>query len=267
MGILVAVALVAGTVVFVPAERLEKLRVWTNIAADDVESRIDALIGKEKVLREQALTAIQDAEADIQRLQEVVIASRVDADLLEEKLASLRELETKSKQQLGRLAQLVEADESITVDGVVWQPADLTAYAETKITAHTAITERIRVYEESLRIQKETAERGDAALRVARQNVANMYASLELLDAKLALLAALQAQPTAFTGGNVSVDSVLNDTESLIQSLLDEVEREVRMAEERNDVQYQAAANDDTPLPEVAADDLAERLYMLAGQE
>lgn len=266
-GMVAAVGLVAVLLVVTPPEGLAKFEAWAGVLAGDVENRIDALLGEEAVLRQQAQDALEDAEGDIRRLQELAITSRVDAELLDEKLAALTLVEAQSKERLGRLAELVAAGEAITLDGTTWQPADLTAYAETKITEHEAIQERIRVFEESRRIQTETANRAESALRMAQQNVANLHASLELLDAKLALLTALQAEPAAFAGQGVTVDSVLSDTEALIQSLMDEVEREIRLAEERSAVQRQTTVDLTGPLPELETDDLADRLFALAGQD
>lgn len=266
-GVLTAGALTAGVVLLAPPEGLATLEAWVGVVAGDVENRIDTLLGEEEVLRQRAQDAMQDAENDIGRLQDLAVTSRVDAELLGEKLAVLQGAEAQSKRQLGQLAQLVETGQAITLDGTTWQQADLAAYAETKITEHAAIQERIRVYEESRRIQSQTAARAESALRVAQQNVANMRASLELLDAKLALLAALQAEPTAFVGQNVTVDTVLGDTESLVQSLMDEVEREIRIAEERGSVQRRNAGDAATPLPDFETDDLAGRLFALAEQQ
>ncbi|MCB9139689.1 MAG: hypothetical protein H6642_15210 [Caldilineaceae bacterium] len=266
-GVLTACAIVAGIVLFAPPERLAKFEAWAGVVANDVENRIDEVLGKEEVIRQQALNALSDANADIERLQELAVTSRVDAELLGEKLTDLYALEAQSKERLNRLAQLIEAGEAVTLDGVIWQPTDLESYAETKITEHAAIQARIQTYTESRRLLEETAARAERALRMARQNVANLQASLELLDAKLALLAALEAEPAAFAAQGVTADTVLNDAEEIISSLTDEVEREIRLAQERNAVRQQTTVDLDEPLPELKTDDLVERLFTLAEEE
>lgn len=267
VGIIVFGVLVGGAVALTPPESRAKLQAWSGVVAKDVESRIDALLGEEEVLRQQALDAMAAAQADIGRLQELAITSRVDAELLAEKIVELQALEARSKAQLGKLAQLVNAGEPVTVNGTTWQPAELAAYAETQIQAHAAIQERVKVYEESRRIQVETAARAEAGLRVAQQNVANMQASLELLDAKLALLQALDAEPAAFNGRSVTVDTVLDDTENLIATLMEDVEREIRLAEERSNVHGRSLVDVNSPLPELEANALAEQLFALAEEK
>jgi hypothetical protein len=248
-----------------PPDALARWAARAGVVAADVEDRIDVLLGKEAVLRQQALDAIRVAEEDIARLETLAVTSRVDARLLDEKLAALHTVEARAKTQLGQLAAMVEAGQAITLDGKTWQPVDLRAYAQSKITEYTAIQERLRVLEESRRIQLETADRAETALRLARQNVANMRASLDLLDAKFAHLRLLQSQPAALPGANNAAATVLADAETLVQSLLTEVEREVRIADERGRLQAQQAAGLDAPLPTVADEELITQLYALSG--
>lgn len=257
----------AGVIVWMvaPPDALARWSARAGVVAADVEDRIDALLGKEAVLRQQALDAIRIAEDDVARLETLAVTSRVDARLLEEKLVTLQTVETRAKTQLGQLAAMVEAGKAITLDGKTWQPDDLKAYAQSKITEYTAIQERRRVLEESQRIQLETAERAETAMRLARQNVANMRAALDLLDAKFAHLRLLQSQPTAMPGSSSAAATVLADAETLVQSLLTEVEREVRIADERSRLQTQQAPGLDAPLPTVADEELVNQLYTLSG--
>ncbi|HAJ34394.1 MAG TPA: hypothetical protein DCL15_01695 [Chloroflexi bacterium] len=257
----------AGVIVWMvaPPDALARWSARAGVVAADVEDRIDALLGKEAVLRQQALDAIRIAEDDVARLETLAVTSRVDARLLEEKLVTLQTVETRAKTQLGQLAAMVEAGKAITLDGKTWQPDDLKAYAQSKITEYTAIQERRRVLEESQRIQLETAERAETAMRLARQNIANMRAALDLLDAKFAHLRLLQSQPTAMPGSSSAAATVLADAETLVQSLLTEVEREVRIADERSRLQTQQAPGLDAPLPTVADEELVNQLYTLSG--
>lgn len=257
----------AGVIVWMaaPPDALARWVARAGVVAADVEDRIDALLGKEAVLRQQALDAIRIAEDDVARLETLTVTSRVDARLLDEKLATLQSVEVRAKTQLGQLAAMVEAGKAITLDGKTWQPADLKAYAQSKITEYTAIQERLRVLEESRRIQLETADRAETAMRLARQNVANMRASLDLLDAKFAHLRLLQSQPAALPGSSSAAATVLADAETLVQSLLTEVEREVRIADERSRLQTQQTPGLDAPLPTVVDEELVNQLYTLSG--
>lgn len=257
----------AGVVVWMtaPSDALARWVARAGVVAADVEDRIDALLGKEAVLRQQALDAIRIAENDIARLEELAVTSRVDARLLDEKLAALHTVETRAKTQLGQLAAMIEAGKPITLDGKTWLPADLKAYAQSKVTEYTVIQERLRVLEESRRLQMETADRAETAMRLARQNVANMRASLDLLDARFAHLRLLQNQPSALPGQSNAAAAVLADAETLVQSLLNEVEREVRIADERGRLQSQQAPGLDAPLPTVVDEELVNQLYTLSG--
>lgn len=264
--IVVGLLLISGAALLPP----ETAALWGarfGVVAGAVEDRIDALLGKEAVLRQQALDAIQAAEDDIERLEELAVTSRVDARLLGEKLNGLQTVAAQAQKQLGQLAAMVDAGQPITLNGQTWQPADLKAYAQSKITEYTAIQERLRVLEESRRIQSETAERAEASLRLARQNVANMRASLDLLEAKFALLRLLRTQPDAMPGQRDNVNVVLTDAETLVQNLLGEVEREIQIAGERSQLHAQAAAGLSEPLPQIDDEELVNRLYDLSGVE
>lgn len=244
-----------------------KWQAWGGVVANDVENQIDQILGKERVLREQAVQAIEAAKADVARLQELSVGSQVDAEMLSEKLVELRVREAESKTQLGRLAEMVETNAPIQLaDGTVWQPADLQQYAETKMMAHRTLVERIAVLDESIRVQQETSSRANSALTLAQQNVASMTASLELLDAKIALLQAIDAQPVATASGDPAVSGLLGETETLIDSLLDEVEREIRIAKGRQELY--SASNIDVgnmeALPTIK-DSLVDELYSLSG--
>jgi hypothetical protein len=248
-----------------PPDAVARWVARVGVVAADIEDRIDALLGKEAVLRQQALDAIRIAENDIARLEDLAVTSRVDARLLDEKLAALHAVEARAKEQLGQLAAMVDAGKAITLEAKTWQPADLKVYAQSKITEYTAIQERLRVLEESRRIQLETADRAETAMRLARQNVANMRASLDLLDARFALLRLLQNQPAGLPGQSNAAAAVLADAETLVQSLLDEVEREVRIADERSRLQSQQTPGLDAPLPTIADEELVNQLYTLSG--
>jgi len=264
---MVVTLLIMVGVALMPPDAVAKWAARAGVVAVAVEDRIDALLGKEMVLRQQALDAIRMAENDIVRLEELAVSSRVDAKLLDEKLSALQAVEALARQQLGQLAEMVDAGQPLTLSGKTWQPVDLKAYAQGKITEYAAIQERLRVLEESRRIQLETADRAETSLGLARQNVANMRASLDLLDAKFALLRLLRSQPAAMPGQGGRVDIVLSDAETLVSNLLGEVEREIRIADERSQLHVQAASGLDEPLPEISDAELVNRLYALSGVE
>ncbi len=244
----------------------DKLLVWTGIVAKEVETQIDDLLGKEKVMRQQALDAIDAAQADISRLQDLVVASSVDAELATERLTEMRLLEAQAQKQLGQLGTMIEKREPIeTADGTLWQIADLQAYAETKIVEYDTLLQRIQILEESRAVHQETATRANSAMLATQQNAAKMAASLELLDAKIALLQALKSQPENIRVSNPQVDNAVADTENLLDTLLEEVERELGIARAREKLQRAPVQNESSlpPLPAVN-DDLVDQLYSLS---
>ena len=86
-------------VALMPPDAVAKWAARAGVVAVAVEDRIDALLGKEMVLRQQALDAIRMAENDIVRLEELAVSSRVDAKLLDEKLSALQAVEALARQQ------------------------------------------------------------------------------------------------------------------------------------------------------------------------
>lgn len=256
-----------GAALFVDHPAVEKLQVWSGVIASDVESQIDDLIGQERVMRQQAFDAIQTAKADIERLEALAVSSGVDAELMAERIAILKGQEQTAKDQLGKLAAVIDRGEPVTQNsGTVWQVSELERYAETKIVAYETIRQRVAAYEQSRSVHLETAEQAQSALLAAKQNVANMEAALELLEAKMGLLASLQAQPDLVSVNDPDVAGTLTETENLMDSLLDEVEREIRIARERSELRQPTglASDDFSPLP-VESDELIDRLYTLSG--
>lgn len=246
-----------------------KLQAWGGVIANDVENQIDLILGKQRVLREQAVQAIEAAKTDVARLQELAVSSQVDAEMLKEKVAQLRALELESKEQLGQLAEMMENNAPIELEnGAVWQPSDIEVYAQTKIVEHKTLTERIAILEESIWVQLETSSQAKAALAIAEQNIASMTASLELLDAKIALLQAIEIQPDVAATGDPAVGRLLGDTDTLIDSLLNEVEREIRIAKGRKDL-YKSQAVGVSEIDSLSSvkDTLVDELYSLSGLE
>lgn len=246
-----------------------KLTAWSGIVATDVENRIDELLGRERVMRQQALDAIHAARTDIARLQELVVSSTVDAELMAERIARLRVEEEEAQKQLGRLAAMIEQGQPIELhNGTRWEVSDLEAYAKTKIVEFETIQQRLATYTEGRRIHQETAARAQTALTTAQQNVANMEASLELLDAKIGLLQTLQTQPDRFARGSSATAGYLADTEGLLDTLVGEVEREIRIAQERSTIQRSTPLGSEAEAPLPSANGaLVDQLYTLSGLE
>jgi len=250
--VVTALLVLLGAAIFVEHPAVDKLRVWSGVIASDVESQIDELIGRERIMRQQALEAIQSAKADIERLEALAVSSAVDAELMAERITALQTQEQTAQEQLGKLAAVIDQGKPVEQEnGTVWQVADLERYAETKIVAYETIQQRVAAYEQSRSVHRETAEQAQSALLAAQQNVANMEAALELLDAKISLLQALQAQPELVRVSAPDIAGTLTETESLMTGLLDEVEREIRIARDRTKLHQPSglAADDFSPLP------------------
>ena len=95
--------------------------------------------------------------------------------------------------------------------------------------------------------------------------VSNMEASLELLDAKIALLRTMQNQSYP---DNSQVTPVFRDSENLLHTLLSQVEREIRITQERTSLRAMPAfdqAEPDAPLlpATIAEPDLVGQLFDL----
>ena len=214
-------------------------------------------------MRKRAELSIVAAEAEIVRLRDLVAASRVDAEMLGEKLILLREQLVTSQAALAQLADWIELGEPVLLaDGNRWQLSDLQNYARAQMEQHKLLQANLEVYEQAVALHQQTAERAYAQLQTAQQNVANMYAKLDLLNAQLQLLSNLQRQ-SAFHESPVAVVA-LDQAGTLIDDLLEEVERETRVAEERNGL-VAAEVGELPPVGEESRDALIGELRELAG--
>ena len=96
-------------------------------------------------------------------------------------------------------------------------------------------------------------------------------ALITLLSPAIGLLAALEAQPIPMGTGDPQVSAILSDTENLLDSLLDEVEREIRIAKERQALQKPglslgALEIDSTGITNTESD-IVDRLFALSNND
>ena len=215
---------------------------WVATAAgvlgEDVQNRVIDWIGRDKVMLDQAMGAAVEQEA---ALQQEVAANRVDHDLNLDKLASLRDTELGLRGDLVELGKLIEANETITVAGdEVWTPARIQEFTAGEVERHKLLTEQIAVYQETVQSYADAAAQAEAALVSLRQDMSNLAARRDLLQALVAQGTALNRQ------GAGEASPLLTQTQSDIQSLIESQRRANRIAQEMHNLQ--APATDAGPL-------------------
>lgn len=242
----------------------QKVMAWTAVIVGDVEDGVDRLLDEGQVMRQEALQAIEAHEKEMARLEKLLASSRVDARLTQEKVAALREVQADSQTELARLGRMIESGQEVWTDGDrTWTVSDLKSLATSKIAQYDLLVEQIAAYEENARIWDESASQTEAALSAARQNVTNMEALLGLLDAKLNLLRALEAQSEQAPRQNLASGQVLSETSSVLNDLIAEVGRATDIQRELNGIQAPIAL--DLPPDPASDDDLVAQLFERSG--
>ena len=243
---------------------LQDVQAWTTVIVGDVEDSVDRLLDEGKVMRQKALQAIEAHRKEMERLEVMLATNRVDARLTEEEVAALKELQARSQQELGRLGDMIESGQAVWTDGDrQWTLSDLKSLAASQITQYDLLVKQIATHEERARIFAESASQTETALTAARQNVANMEALLGLLEAKLSLLEALEAQPTQAIRQNQASGQVLAETSTLLNDLIAEVERAEGIQRELNGIRAPAAP--ELPPDPTANDELLSQIFERSG--
>ena len=217
-----------------------------KVFQQNVESRIDDLLGRTEVQRQQVADKVAEAGRAVETLQDARIRAQVRVDRLNRDHVAFQkeQLEPSSAALTRRLADLekVKADPTfeVSVGGKTYRQKDLDglqAVVKDQTERHLI---RKREADLKKRILDE-AERSLALLQKdearATDEVAKLNARKRALDAKLDAVRAQQDAARSLKAGKATVAANFDEIDRFLSSLEDETEAALRKAEEDNAVQ------------------------------
>ena len=228
-------------------------------------------IGETDIQRQKVLNAIEAAKAEIARLQRVEAENSVKAEMLSEKLEVLKANKEESRKRLLQLADLIEAGQPITLtNGTVISVSELTAYAERKKREFEVLNRKITIYQKSIDLLTTTAKEAHNRWVEGKATVAELEAQLELLDAQIAALEAVKAQPELARAAG-SYEDLISEAQRVTEEVMEKLERERRTIERLRELQAAEGELIQTQLDQLELDlksssDLVAELRSLAGE-
>jgi hypothetical protein len=228
-------------------------------------------IGETDIQRQKVLNAIEAAKAEIARLQRVEAENSVKAEMLSEKLEALKANREESRKRLLQLADLIEAGQPITLtNGTVMSVSELTAYAERKKREFEVLNRKITIYQKSIDLLMTTAKEAHDRWVEGKATVAELEAQLELLDAQIAALEAVKAQPEIARAAG-SYEDLISEAQRVTEEVMEKLERERRTIERLRELQATEGEPIQSQLDQLELDlksssDLVAELRSLAGE-
>ncbi len=220
------------------------------VLQDVVQGQADKLvidaIGEIQIMQTKAKLAVENATAEIPRLQLVEAEERAEVALLDRKITELQESSNSLGQLLLKLADLLEAGEpyTSTVSGRVISIQELRTYAETQKVQYQEVQARLTTMQESKQIRLTNAENAHSQWTAAEQAVQLLKAKQQLLNAKITQLELLKSQ-AASTTGTVSIDSALVDARNVLSEATDEIDKQILVTEQLSSFKAKAVQDVD----------------------
>jgi len=209
---------------------MEKPRAWAGVVGDSLVEQIDRWIGEEQVIRKEAELAVAGAQASIADLETKAAVNRAGANEAMKQVEALRLQKEASARDLEKVADLLRAGQPIsTTSGTTLTLADQRQLASRMATAHETLLLRLATTEERLALLTEAAEESEKTLLLARQNLAALESSLELLDSKVALMAALRDRAETLPS-DAGTANQISEAEALLDTLTAEVDQQIEIA-------------------------------------
>lgn len=238
-----------------------------DVVATKVSNSIKEWIGTVEIQRVEVLRAIDDAKAEVDRLKWVEAESSVEAEILSEKLETLKLNREAARKGLLQLADLIEAGKPITLtNGTTMSIPELMDYAERKKAEFEALNEKIEIYQESIDVLTKTAQEAHDRWVEGERIIETLEAQLELLDAKILALKAAAEQPLA-KGEDTGADPIAA-AEDIVNKTIEELNKQREVIERLREIQG-AETDQVEKLLELdlkSSKDLASELRELAGE-
>ncbi len=262
---------IAILVVLVGAIGCADLRSIGQVMATRTIDSLVQLIGEAEVQRQKVINAVDEARAEITRLQRVEAESTVKAEMLSEKLEELKANKEELRGRLLQLADLIEAGQPITLtDGTTLTIPDLVRHAERAKSQFELLNQKIAIYQKSIDLLMATAQEAHARWIEGKTAVAELEAQLELLDAQIAALKLYQEQPE-ISRATASYQDVISEAQRIMNETLEKLELRRRVFEKMSELQAAESEQiqsqfDLLELDLKSSEDLVSELRSLAGQ-
>lgn len=233
MKVLVTVLVIVALLILGAAFFVKDLGARGSVAVDNALERIDGFLGKLTVKRKEITLAMEKVESSIEAMRRTRIQTTVKAERLDREIKSLEESVQQIDQVLSRLRSKLVGPTPVEVAGRTYSVNDIQRTSNRLITLRKNKAESISGVKEAQSVMQRTAEGLGQKETVARDKVERFKSQLVAIDAKAVALKALQSSYAV--GGDASLSDQLTDIEDKIETLLVEVETELRVEEEKWD--------------------------------
>ncbi|MCS7220576.1 MAG: hypothetical protein RML36_14470 [Anaerolineae bacterium] len=208
-----------------------------QVMATRVVDSLVQQIGEAEVQRQKVINAIDEAKAEITRLQRVEAESSVKAEMLSEKLEELKAKKEELRESMLRLADLIEAGQPVTLtNGTVLTIPDLIKHAERAKSQFEALNQKIAIYQKSVDLLMSTAQEAHTRWIEGKDAIAELEAQLELLDAQIATLKLFQEQP-AISRATTAYRDAIAEAQRIMNETLEKLEQKRRIFEKMRELQ------------------------------
>lgn len=197
------------------------LRPRIEVAKDEALTQVDLMLDEQKVRKKEVEIAIDEARQEIERLVAIEISSLVEIEVLAKDLEEMGSQKEKARKELSQIADLLEAGQPITLtSGATMSVAELEDYAQGKMEAFDLLEEKIAIRQETLDIYQRSAQQARERREEGEKAIGKLEEQIELLDAKIAELRAVESQPGPLTEDKVK------EAEDLMRRTLAELDIE-----------------------------------------
>jgi len=233
MKVLVIVLVIVALLILGAAFFVKDLGARGSVAVDNALERIDGFLGKLAVKRKEISLAMEKVERSIEAMRRTRIQTTVKAERLDREIKSLEESVQQIDQALGRLRSKLAGSTPVEVAGRTYSVNDIQRTSNRLITLRKSKAESISGLQEAQLVMQKTAEGLGQKQMVARDKVERFKSQLVAIDAKSVALKALQSSYAV--GGSTSLSDQLTGIEDKIETLLVDVETELRVEGEKWD--------------------------------
>lgn len=209
----------------------------SQVMATRVVDSLVQQIGEAEVQRQKVLNAIEEAKAEIVRLQRVEAENSVKVEMLSEKLEELKANKEELRERMLQLADLIEAGQPITLtNGTVLTVPDLIRHAERAKSQFELLNQKINIYQKSVDLLTATVQDAHTRWIEGKDAIAELEAQLELLDAQIAALKLFQEQPE-ISRATASYRDAIAEAQRVMSETLEKLEQKRRVFEKMRELQ------------------------------